>query len=390
MTSGPRGRRIGEGIHLKLVVALILSAVLAGCAGDLGAAPEPPAKNAGGGLPMQGGTQPTTPPPFGSHTLQPAPITPTPAGTVRLYPISEPGCCSRPAWSADPGQVVFLDRPSQEAEIGIYGIPIAGGMKRLVTTRVGLYSEDWSLVAYPEGGDTFVERLSDQRRWLIPSKGRGVVFSRDASRIAWQAGSLAITNPDRRRDEIWVAQWDGSGERRLVSVIGGGLIGWAQDDEALIVAGRMREAGPSGIWRLPLAKGEGARLLWETPSPRGALLSPQGGWLAFYQAFSEAVRQNGLYVIRTDGSQGLRLEKFGSYRWRREGTLLLLPLNLEQPDAQLWEIDVSRAEQRQLEIPSPADFRIANNDWMPSPDGSKVVFVSSEDYALWILGLPGD
>jgi len=65
-------------------------------------------------------------------------------------------------------------------------------------------------------------------------------------------------------------------------------------------------------------------------------------------------------------------------------------MDLEQSDIHLWQIDVGSAKQREMEIPSPADFRIANNDWTPSPDGSMVVFVSSEDDALWILELPGD
>jgi hypothetical protein len=289
----------------------------------------------------------------------------------------------------DSTHVLFMDRPSAEAELGVYSVPVAGGTKSLVSNRIGLYSEDRSLVAYPEGGETYVERPSDQARWPIPNEGRGILFSQDASKIAWQAGSLAITNPDRRRNEIWVSQWDGSGARRIASTIGGGLIGWGEGDEALLVSGRMRESGPSGIWRVPLAEGAEARLLWETPSPRGTLLSPEGSWLAFYQAFAEVERQNGMYGIRTDGSQGLRLEQFGSYRWRREGALLLIPLNSEASVTPLVQIDVSSAVLVPLEIPYPEHFRIANNDWMPSPDGLKLVFLSAEDRSLWVVELPG-
>jgi hypothetical protein len=87
-------------------------------------------------------------------TLIPSP-TSTPAPTLRQLTTS--GCCVQPFWSPDGSQVWFIDRPNESSPSGLWGVNASGGEPQLVTERVGVYSPDWSLVAYPEGGRTYVE-----------------------------------------------------------------------------------------------------------------------------------------------------------------------------------------------------------------------------------------
>jgi len=56
---------------------------------------------------------------------------------------------------------------------------------------------------------------------------------------------------------------------------------------------------------------------------------------------------------------------------------------------ELWQLDLARGQKQQLiraEAGSP--FKIANNDWAVSPDGSQLVFLSARDRNLWLVKLP--
>jgi Tol biopolymer transport system component len=123
-------------------------------------------------------------------------------------------------------------------------------------------------------------------------------------------------------------------------------------------------------------------------SVRSPLLSPNGEWLAFTVAFDTQEERNGLWVMRTDGSFSKKLDLFGAYRWRREGELLVIPLDLENPGPALWQVDVINGKSWRLIDPLHTSWQIASNDWQPSPDGEKIVFRSAEDQNLWVLELP--
>jgi hypothetical protein len=282
--------------------------------------------------------------------------------------------------------VLFLDRPRIDAQPGLYGVPIAGGDPRLINPQVGIYSNDFTLVAYKEQGYTYVERWADGTRWTIPNLGRPVHFSPSGRRLAWDIHSEGIGHPDLRQHSIWVSQQNGSEARQIISVQGGSFVGWLVNEEQIIVTGRLAPYTTGGIWRVDVDSGE-ATLLMEVERPRDLLISPEGGWLAFTIRFELGEGRNGLWVLNTADGQARRLEAYGSYRWRSEGQLLVIPF---QPDADLafWQYDAATGDGSQLTDPDVFDFEIANNDWEVSPDGTKVVYVSAEDHSLWILQLP--
>ena len=334
------------------------------------------------------------PVPTQTPTLAPTPtLTPTPAPT--LHQLTTGGCCVQPFWSPDGSQVWFIDRPGESSLSGIWGVSASGGEPQFITDRVGVSSPDGSLVAYPEGGQTFVERLAlsevegGGERWVIVNAaGRAISFSPDSRSILWQAASSS-ENFDRRSVEVWMANVDGSESRVAARLIGGGVSGWFHDGQRLLVSGRESLSDDPFLAALNLADGSltiiarGARL-------RGGTLSPEGGWVAYQITFSGDPAQDGLWVARTDGGEARRLEVFGAYRWRSEGKLLVIPLDTNAGAAshRLLEIDVASGAVRALTDPALTPFRVAGGDWSPSPDGNQVVFVSADDHNLWMIDLP--
>ena len=313
--------------------------------------------------------------------------TPTALSTPEAVRITSGGCCPYPAWSPDSRWVLFLDRPSEDAPAGLYSAPANGGAVTLVHPRVGVYNADWTLLAYSQGEETIVERIADRSRWSIPSKGSTARFSPSSAYVSWDVISSGISFPDLRQRGIWIARTDGSEAREVVTVNGGDFIGWDEGEEAIFVSGRLAPYSPAGIWRISLDDGAG-RLLMEIDRVRSALISPGGGWIAFIIAFDPDPTRNGLWLVQTDGSSNRKLDLFGAYRWRQEGILLVIPLELEAEGPSLWQVDTSTGEAIRLTDPKYTKLPIANNDWQPSPDGGSIIFLSHQDRNLWLLPLP--
>lgn len=330
---------------------------------------------------------------LGPDTVNPTP-TPLPIIEVQAAPgdtslpsrITDDECCLYPHWSSDSEWVLFVNPVGREGP-GLYGVPAAGGSATFLTSRVGVFSEDLSLVAYPEAGLVYVERWAIGDRWLVPSQGREVHLSHENEWIAWEYGSTSIQNQDLKQQTIWIANVKGEGARALVTVHGGGFIGWIDQGNALLVSGRLSPLSPAGIWRVDRVSGA-ARLLFSTERARDVLISPEGEWLAFTVAFQTEHEKNGLWTLKTDGSTLKRLPAYGSYRWRSEGELLLIPYDFAAKSPYLWQFNIEEDQIWALTDPDEIELPIANNDWQASPDGEKIVFYSQSDRNLWVLRLP--
>ena len=325
-------------------------------------------------------TAPLSPTALPTETATPSP---TPAPMARQ--LTTGGCCVRPFWSRDGSQVRFIDRPSPADPSGLWGVSLAGGEPVFITDRLGIYSADESLVAYPAGGQTIVER-TDGEKWTVPSGGRAVIFSPDSSKLAWQTASSSV-NFDRRLVEIWVSAVDGSGARKAASLTGGGLIGWFPASQRLLVTRRPEGGDVLEMAALDLATGE-LKSIISAPRLRGPALSPQGGWLVYQVAFSGDAAADGLWLVRSDGATARRLDVFGAFAWRTEGQLLIIPLEPGAPSNRVLEVDAETGLARQLTDPAHTPFHIAGGDWSLSPSGDRLAFVASEDHNIWVLDLP--
>jgi hypothetical protein len=322
-----------------------------------------------------------TPPPLNNRTPEPTP-TPAPA----LSQLTFDGCCVQPFFSPDGSQVWFIDKPSDTQPSGIWGVSATGGEPQFITDKVGVFSSDGALRAYPEAGQTFVERVATGERWPVPAAGRAVAISPDGAQIAWQTAS-STENFDRRLVEVWVARVDGSEARVAARVLGGALGGWFPDSARLLISGRDSAETEPYLAALNLA--DGARAVIATGlNIRGAVISPNGSWLAYTISFSGDAARDGLWVVRSDGAAARRLSHFGAYRWRSDDRLLIVPLEATSGSHRLIEVAASDGSSRPLTDPRALAFRIAAGDWALSSDGNRLVFVNAADRNLWLIELP--
>ncbi len=287
--------------------------------------------------------------------------------------------------------MLFLDRPSLDAPVGLWRVDLQGTAPAFHTDRLGVYSPDMKLLAFPANGATFVERLATGEQWQIPNGGREVRFSTDGVWVVWTAGQ---TGPpfDTALREVWVSRADGSEARQVFSAIRGGYAGWFPDGR-MLVSGLAEAGGNEQVyWALDLTRtlddpanlvelGRGGRL-------REARISPDGSWLAYLVTASAAPELNGLWVADTMTGARQRLDLFGGFQWRDAERLLVVPLDLSQSEHQLIQWHASTAAAAPLTDPAITPFRIANGDWVVSPDGGNIGFVSAGDGNIWVLNLP--
>jgi Tol biopolymer transport system component len=264
----------------------------------------------------------------------------------------------------------------------MWGVSLSGGPPVFVTARLGIYSPDEKLVAYPESGQTYIERVGGVR-WRVDNGGRAVSFSPDSAHIAWQAAS-SLFNLDRRQDQVWVAAVDGSAARQLATLTGGSLAGWFPDGRHLLVTSR--NGDNTLIQSLAVADGALAPIA-SVPRLQGLALSPLGGWLAYAVAFSGDPSLDGLWVVAANGQGARRLDTFGGFAWRAEGRLLVIPLDPASPSNRLLEVNAATGLVRALTDPAATPFQIAEGNWSLSPDGSHLAFVSAADHNIWVMDL---
>jgi len=329
--------------------------------------------------------------PAGPPTATPSPTrqppTPTPVPTLRQ--LAGGGCCTQPFWSPDSRRVLFIDEPAPGALLGIWGVDVTrpDPTPELVTERIASYTADLAFLVEMSQDTTVIERLADNMRWTVPADGRPVSISPGRKHIAWQVSDEDLPF-ERQTTQVWVADLDGSDAQAVATLPRGSLSGWISDDVLLLSSRESLESREQVLYTFSLSSGRTTELV-RAERLRGGLLSPDGAWLAYYVALDEDPAQNGLWLVRTDGSERRQLDPdlFGAYQWRDADWLLLIPFRPEAVSHELWELDANTGEVRRLTDPGVIPFKIANGDWIVSPDGRHVAFVESRDRNIWLLTL---
>jgi Tol biopolymer transport system component len=353
---------------------------------------------------------PATPSP--SPTVEPTSIptatpiptltpTSTPPPTPSLRQLTTDGCCTQPFWSPDSKQVLFIDQPAPDAPLGIWGQDIARPEHEpeLITEHIAFYTADLTLRIELDEDTTTLERLpaplteadtqpeAQPESWTVPAEGRRISISPGQTRLAWQVSNRDLP-PERQVTQVWVANLDGTEAEAVATLPRGGVGGWISDDMLLLSSRESLQSREQILYTLSLPDGRLTELV-RAEQLRGSLLSPDGTWLAYYIALDEDPTQNGLWLVRTDGTGQRKLDRnlFGAYQWRDSNRLLIVPFQPEAAAHEIWEFNVETEKHCRLTDPAVTPFKIANGDWTISPDGEYVVFVESRDRNIWVLEL---
>lgn len=318
-------------------------------------------------------------------TPAPTPI-PTPAPTLRR--LTEPGCCTQPAWLPNGRQVVFVDKPTADAPAGFYVVDVMqDSAPTLLTDWMVTYSPDFLAAAYPEGDVTVIERLDSGQRWRVDTQDNPPALSPDKTRIVWQ--DTAESGPyNARQTDVWLAELGGDenppGER-VLSMYGGGLAAWFPDSQRVLISARPSLTIEQRALAVFSFEDRSAVELARAERISGITLSPGGTWAAFFVSFAEDDGENGIWVVRTDGALRRKLDVFGSYQWRDDGRLLVIPMEPGAASDVVWQVNAADGAATRLTDPAITPFKIAGGDWRVSPDGKQMVFVNAQDKALWLL-----
>jgi Tol biopolymer transport system component len=181
---------------------------------------------------------------------------------------------------------------------------------------------------------------------------------------------------------------DGSGQRRLGALVGGSVVDWLPGGERLVFTGRAAANVDGGVWYLDLRDGRLIELHRQARMS-GFQVSPDGEWLAYTATFQASPADNGLNLMRLEPRERRVVGWPGSYRWAPAGGRMVVIPPRAGPDVPfvVRELDPATGDAVDLTDPARVDLRIANYDWALSPDGRRIAYVSSADYAIWVLQL---
>lgn len=334
----------------------------------------------------------TSVPPSPTATQMPLP-TATPAPALRQ--LLSGGCCVNPMWRADGQAIRFLDKPTANATVGIYEVavdapaPVVAGT--LFTTTLASWAGRGRFYVTTTSDGVTINDLVTGKVTTPPTDGNQVAISPDGTRLAWQVRAAGSGSNNQRQTTFWVAGLDGSEAQAGASLRGGSLVGWLGNGALLLQRTADADDDKRTLVRYDIEAGTTTDLDSGTRF-NGMALSPSGEFIVYYISLDENKAQNAIWVMNTTTGKKQQLPVIGGYQWRDATRLLVIPVPSGTPAFHVEEYDAASATLRPLTDPAVLPFRVANNDWMLSPDGSRMVFVSAEDGNLWLLelGAPSD
>jgi murein DD-endopeptidase MepM/ murein hydrolase activator NlpD len=301
----------------------------------------------------------------------------------------------QPLWSAGGERVLFYDQPAPGLG-GTWSVDPATGKVAQERSQWGHYVAGGTLVvaSRPDRRDSHVLHLPTGREWALPTSN-STFFSPDGTVVAYNASTQTGGGGFGTFQTVTlvVSGADGQDARRIPLPINGSPIAWLPGRDGspngrLLLTGRRSRADFPALWVLDL-RDRSLEDLFRSRRLVGALTSPDGQWVAFLAMWNADAAQNGLWVMRTDGSDRHRLDTLGSFRWTADGRLILIPTRASATEShEVWEVLPQSKEVRRLTDSAQTPFRIANFDWDLSQDGTRIVFVSAETKRLAYLSLP--
>jgi Tol biopolymer transport system component len=340
----------------------------------------------------------TAAPPAASDTPPPAPA-PTvtvpakataPPFTPSLTKLTDGGCCRNPVWHPDGARVLYTDAVPGQRLAATYAVPAdASGPPTVFFPSAATVAPDGSRIAFPDFANnvTRIQEFGKQSTATIANNAAYVWFSPDGRQVAWFAfapGPQPSSNVDRLV-RIWVANADGSNARAPGNVVRAAELTWFPDGQRLLFVGRDADGGNAGIYTLDINAGTLTRVV-AAFSPRGARLAPDGDHIVYLAALEEQPDDNGLFIVNADGSAKRKLPLIGGICWAPDSrSLIILPAQADNGPDQLVRIDAASLATTPLTDRSALPFRVAQDEWQLSPDGTRIVFTALTDSNIYVL-----
>ena len=262
-----------------------------------------------------------------------------PSGTTWSVSAADPRSHHEyPAWSNDGRRLAF--RSYAEAPDFAASVASRDGSGRMDVGSGGssgppCFTADGRVVAFDGFEEVDGARVDGRGQWTIRGGANFPVCSRRSSRVAF-----AALGPGTASLDVWTANPDGSGRRRLTSARGSDVpLAWSRDGKRILFSTEREAVGTrNGVTALYVMNAGGKRQHRVARAVEGDF-SPTGSSVAY------VTLRGGLYVVGADGRGARRVvggTGLGSPRWSPNGRWIAFTVTANEPAGVVFRIDVVR------------------------------------------------
>jgi murein DD-endopeptidase MepM/ murein hydrolase activator NlpD len=329
--------------------------------------------------------------------VQAAPVAPAPPPKPAVVDLGLESIV-QPFWSGDGSRILFYDQP-QPGLGGTWAADPTGGKIERERAQWGNYVARGTLLVTPRPNqrDTYVLHVPSGREWTLATTNGGL-FSPDGTMVTHSAAAQTTGQPGGANNfslsTIVVSGADGQNPQRVSLPLNASTVAWVpgrdgSPNQRLLLNGRRSRQDHPAFYLYDLRTRALDELGAKHRRLTGINVSPDGTWVAFLGMWNADTAHNGLWIMRTDGTDKRKLEVLGGYRWTEENRLIVVPMRASKDAShEVWEVTPANGEMRRLTSGDETPLRIANYDWDVSPDGSNLVYVDASTKRLVNLSLP--